>query len=134
MSQLVRAHNEDDIGYVFDTYLNTWRHSNFAGTIRNNLFYDAQRQTLEDLIARGAKILVACDDRTPGVIQGWACYELKEELPILHYIYERPGYRTLNLLIDAIPGKKPGFTTHRQNLRELSAWKNVPEIARRKTL
>ena len=129
-----RLANEADLSFIFDTYLNTWRRSPYAGTIPNHLYFDTQRVTLEDLIARGAVLEVACPEEYPRLIQGWVCWELKDETPVLHYAYERPGYHTHAFLIDGLPGSRPGFVTHRLNIKELRAWKHLPEIARRKSL
>lgn len=136
---LVREANEADYAYIFDTYLNTWRQSRFAGTIPNHLYFDTQRVVLEDLVARGAVLAVACPEEYPRLVQGWACYELKpapgkEPTAVLHYLYERPGYQTNAVLLDHIPGIKPGLLTHRLPMKELREWKWIPEIARRKSL
>lgn len=130
----VREANEADYGFIFDTYLNTWRNNPYAGAIPNHLYYDTQRVTLEDLITRGAVLAVACPAEYPRLIQGWACFEVKDGTTVLHYLYERPGYQTNQFLLDNIPGKQPGLLTHRLPLKELRAWKHLPEIARRKNL
>ena len=132
----LREASPADISFVFDTYLNDWRKSPYAGTLRNNRYFEAQRCTLEDLIARGALVVVACDDRPEleEVIQGWACYEVKNGECVLHYLYQRPGYTTHEFILTQIAGTKPGLLTHRLPIRELKAWKILPEIARRKYL
>ncbi len=134
MCREINWDEEGEVNYIFDTYLNTWRKNLYAGTIANHVYYDTQRVTLEDLIGRGAKTIIACPDDHPQLIQGWACYEIKDGAAILHYLYERPGYEVIKFLLSNIPATQPGLLTHKLPFKELKAWKLVPEIARRKNL
>lgn len=126
-----------DIPMVFDSYLKSWRISKFAGTVPNHLYFDAQRVLLEDLIARGAKVVVAYPKDHEDIILGWACGELKEGKTVLHYAYVKDPYLGLGIaesLLARLPGLQPGFITHRLPSKALKEWRWAPEIARRKTL
>jgi hypothetical protein len=133
---LIRDYEAVDLYLVFDSWLNSWRVNRHAGVIPNHKYYDLQREVIEGLIIRGAKINVAASFQS-GASLGWVCYELKDEIPIVHYLYVKDpylSYPVVRTLLESVPGTKPGFITHKLPLRELREWKHAPEIARRKVL
>jgi hypothetical protein len=134
---LVRRYRPSDLSLVFDTSLNSWRTSRWAGVIPNHLYYETQRETIEGLLSRGAEIWVVYPESNEDFIIAWACAEEKEGACVLHYLYVKDPYREFHpetLLLNTLPGTKPGFVTHRLPFKEMRAWIHAPEIARRKSL
>lgn len=137
---MIRGARSDDIRFVFDSWLRSWRKSPWAGVIPNNMYFPLTRSTIEQLIARGAELKVACLESNPDHILGWICHELNGPKAVVHYLYVKDPYLPLGIgeaLIQAIPGEKPGFYTFRY--RQVSdacsyekGWRHIPEIARRK--
>lgn len=128
-----------DLSLVFDSWMRSWRTSKWAGVIPNNLYFDTMRTLIEDLLARGAKVTVAVHDENPDLILGWACYEVKENRTVLHYIYVKDVYvgssfAIAEKLLDTLPGDKPGFITFKLPHKDLKTWTHAPEIARRLAL
>lgn len=137
MKVLVRNRKPEDLPLVFDSYLKSWRVSKFAGVIPNHLYFDTQRTLLEDLIQRGASVYVCYPEGHEDLILGWACSEVKEGKCVLHYLYVKDPYlgmRLPEILLESLPGDKPGFFTHQQKLKETKEWRHTPEMARRKSL
>lgn len=141
MEVLVRDRKPEDLPLVFDSYLRSWRLNKSAGTIPNHLFFEVQRTLLEDLLSRGATLKVAYPEGHEDLILGWALGEVKEGKCVLHYLYvkdpyleKNSGLRLPEVLLESLPGAKPGFFTHRQYLKETKEWKHTPEMARRKSL
>lgn len=134
---IIRPHDAEDIGFIMDSYLNSWRTSKFAGVVPNHLYYETQRQLMEGLLARGAKLTVASPESDPRAILGWACHEVKDEKCVLHYLFLRDSHlapAAAEALFEALPGTKPGFMTHRLFHPLLRDFVHAPEIARRKSL
>lgn len=135
MDIVTRPHTAEDLPLVFDTYLATWRISKFAGTVPNHLYHEVQRQALEGLLGRGAKLTVACHENRPDRILGWACSEVKDGRCVVHYLFERDvGLEVATVLVASLEGTKPGFVTHKLFFPALRDWTHAPEIARRKSL
>jgi hypothetical protein len=137
MDILVRDRRPEDLAMVFDSWLKSWRTSKWAGVIPNHLYFETQRVLIEDLIARGASIKIAYPSGREDIILGWACGEEKEGKTVLHYLYTKDPFIGLGipeLLLNALPGAKPGFVTHKLHLKETKEWRHTPEIARRKSL
>lgn len=133
----VRKRKPEDIPFIFDSWMKSWRVSKHAGCIPNHLFFETQRVLIEDLFARGAWTLVAYPDSDMDTIVGWAVGEVKEGKTVLHYVYVKDPFIGLGvpeLLVTNMPGTKPGFITHKLQNKELKEWRHVPEMARRKVL
>lgn len=137
MDILVRKRIPSDIPFIFDSWMKSWRISKWAGCVPNHLFFESQRVLIEDLIARGAWILVAHPSGQLDTIIGWACAEQKDEKCVLHYLYYKDAFRGLgvaDLLLAALPGSKPGYITHKLPEKLFKEWRHTPEMARRKAL
>jgi GNAT superfamily N-acetyltransferase len=137
MGVLLRPAKPSDLNFIFDSWMKAWRTSKWAGVIPNHMYYEVQRTLIEDLIARGAALLVAYPEGKDDVILGWACGEEKDEATVLHFVYVKDPFLGLGIagrLVDALPGTKPGFISHRIASKEWKEWRHVPEMARRKLL
>lgn len=132
----------DDISFIFDSWLRSWRNSPWAGIIPNNLYFALTRNVIEQLVARGAKLEVACLAADPDRILGWCCSEQTGEDAVIHYCYTKDPYLNLGInesLVARASGKKPGFYTFRYRQvvdacqpQGKDGWHHTPEIARRK--
>lgn len=133
----------DDMPFVLDSWMKSWRTSAWAGTIPNNIYFATQRDCIEQLIARGAKILIASHSKTNRIL-GWVCYELTQDSPartVINFLYVKDAYLRLTpsigaALADRVPGAKPGYFTHRYRTvvdycPQDAGWRHAPEIARR---
>lgn len=142
---LYRAARPDDISFIFDSWLRSWRKSPWAGVIPNNLYFPLTRSSIEQLVARGAVLEVACLAADPERILGWICHEQSGPDAVVHYIYVKDPYLSLGIaeaLVERVPGKKPGFYTYRYRqvvdacqpprTKDREGWVHAPEIARRK--
>jgi len=134
---LIRPARAEDLNFIFDSWMKSWRVSKYAGTVPNHLFYEVQRTLIEDLLGRGADIIIAYPENHENAILGWACGEEKDGATVLHYLYIKDPYLGLGIparLISELRGSSPGFVTHKLPNKELTAWRHVPEMARRKSL
>lgn len=137
-----RAATADDVPFILDSWMKSWRKSPWAGCIVNNSYFKVQRETIEQLIARGAKLEVACSPTKPTQILGWVCSELTtdpEPRTVIHYIYVKDPYLRLPIaatLVQRSPGRQPGYYSHRYRQVQdacdyKEGWRHAPEIARR---
>lgn len=131
---LIRSFVPDDLRLVFHAWLNDWRTSKYAGCVPNNLYYPTTRTLIEDLIGRGAKILVADSGRS---LLGWVCFEEKQGKTVLHYVYTKDAFVTAGVheaLIASISSETPGFMTFFNPKLAKNGWSHCPEMARRRSL
>jgi GNAT superfamily N-acetyltransferase len=134
----IRPAEAADINFVMSTWKRSWRSSPWAGCVRNDEYYASIGSTIEGLVARGAKILVAVSgDR----LMGWVCYEvLSDGTCAIHYLYVKDPFIRLGIgdqLVAAAEGTKPGLYTFRYHqvsecCPHNQGWHHAPEVARRK--
>jgi GNAT superfamily N-acetyltransferase len=133
---LIRDVRPSDVSLVFDSWMKSWRVSRYSGCISNNKFYEVTRENIEHLVARGAKIRVACLNEDEDTILGWICYErLSDDSFCVHYIYVKDPYLKHGVgqkLAEELPDA--GFYSYKcsQAADYFPSYKWVPEIARRK--
>lgn len=132
----IRPAKKEDVAFILDSWMKSWRVNKFSGCIPNNEYYRVTRANIENLIARGAKLRVACLDSDEDVILGWVCTEvLRSGEDCVHYLYVKDPYLKMgiaDLLVDLVA--KTGFYTYHFNqcVDLFPKFKWVPEIARRK--
>lgn len=130
-----REWREGESRFVYDAWLQSWRESKFAGCIPNHLYYETTRTCIDELIARGAKVVVA---ELNGELLGFAVGEEKDGKTVHHYTYVKDPFLRKGVeevLLSKLPGSSPGWFTFAQSrfLKD-KAWKHAPEMARRQKL
>jgi hypothetical protein len=129
-----------DVNFVLDSWLRSYRESPYAGCIPNNRFFDIMHEAVEGLLARGAKVEVACAKHDPDKILGWLCGEIINEELCLHFCYVKDPYRRMGLMTELLDRLDE---THKEGKRMYTfktaaskwlpkKWWFVPEVARRK--
>lgn len=138
-----RSATADDMAFVLDSWLKSFRTSPWAGVIPNNLYHEVTQAAVNDLIVRGARIIVAGVRGKPDRILGWVCVEaLKGDAAVCHYLYVKDPYRRrglgthvleTGLALLNVPQDCKKFHTFRTRLSaHFPEWRHEPAIARRK--
>ena len=138
-SIIVREASAEDLNFIYDSWFKSWRGCKYAGVIPNNRYYDLMRETVENLVGRGAKLLVAV---CAGRLLGFVCFEhTTDGKSVVHYIYVKDPYFKFGvgelLRDEAFPGLvEPGFMTFKSPIvmKYFDDFKHCPEIARRKDI
>jgi len=126
-----------DIKFVGDSWLRSFRDSPWAGVVGNNDYFDTYHRTIEQLFARGAKLLVACQVNDPAHILGWICTEPVKGGTAVHYLFVKRWYREKGLASELIrrsiaDGQERFYTFRTRASQYFPGWRHVPAIARRK--
>lgn len=114
----IRDYTQEDLPFILDGWIRTWRISDWAGTVPNNMIWEVTRSVIAGLLTRGARILVAEVDRESGGkrLVGFICLELPH---YLHFLFVKRAFRGLGvaaLLLDSwrtVTGCQVGTFTHR---------------------
>jgi hypothetical protein len=136
MSFHIRPAKKEDVAFLLDSWMKSWRVNKFSGCIPNNEFYSVTRNNIENLVARGSKFRVAVLDKDEDAILGWICYEkLKSGDDCVHYMYVKDPYLKMgigNKLADEV-ASTGFFSYHFHQVTDFfRKFKWAPEIARRK--
>lgn len=141
MNVIFRPANEADLDTIYESWIGSYRKSHYAGTIPNNLFREVQTQTISQLLARGAKIVVGVTPTFPDFWVSWCCYEVTSDgHPVVHYLFVADSYRAKDFHLGQKTLQAAGFDidapfmyTHRtRGAEQFKGNKYVPEIARRR--
>lgn len=135
---LRHARNSDYI-FILSNYQKSFRNSQFAGIIRNNQYYSVMKNTLDDLLARGARCVIACDKLDSDNLVGFILFETTNTVPVIHYLFVKPDFRENGiagyLLHSAAPEFEPFLYTHKtSHSKKFQSGYFSPVIARRKNL
>ncbi len=136
-----REWRDEDRAFVMDSWLRSYRSSKWAGITPNHLYFDVTRVCINQLLDRGAKILIAHAPTSEDAIIGFLCYEqLKNGEVAVHYCYVKDPYRRAGVASRLIARvytdhEKPLYYTFRTDFAKY--FKGIrlgfaPEIARRK--
>lgn len=123
----LRRASEDDIGFIFNSWLKSYRNSLFAKTISNTIYFSEHHKIIEKL-AKTSEIIIACNPDDPNQIYGYACAEKIDGIFTLHYIYVKQPFRRLglaNFMLTAfdVDMSEPSIHTHQTKVSELLAAK-----------
>jgi GNAT superfamily N-acetyltransferase len=126
-----------DVRFVVDSWLRSYRMSPWAGVIPNHRWFDVMHESVSELLARGAKLLVACNKDAPDQILGWVCHEKVRGGTCIHFVYTKEIVRrrgvASELLRHVTSENDERFYTFRTRASAyFPAYRFAPEIARRK--
>lgn len=91
-----RAATQEDVGFIFNSWLKSYRNSNFARFISNTIYYTEQHKIIETLISEN-KVIVACNEQDSNQLYGYICAGTVEGFLVCHYIYVKHTYRNMGI-------------------------------------
>lgn len=138
MQWTIRLALEADYPLVLDSWLKSTRDEPWAGNVPNNLASAVLQESLKQLLARGAKVLVAANPERDNQVVGWICAEPgREAEKVVHMIYVKKPFRRNGIareLLRAV-GLQPTdpfpFTYRTRMSRVFPNAKYLPAIQRR---
>ena len=108
-----------DSGFLYSTWLKSYRQMPFAQNMSNDVFFHHHKQQIEKILAKpNTEVIMICEIDDPNHIYGYGVIEKYGDAAIIHYVYMKHAYRKLglvgNLLKSEIPllGQKLTFVTH----------------------
>jgi hypothetical protein len=99
---LLRQMREPDESFVFNSWLRSYRKG--VPTAPSNIYYFGQHKVISDILKRSL-VMLAIDPEDHEHIYGWVCYEPRELMTGLHYVYVKHAFRRLGIastLIDYV--------------------------------
>lgn len=110
----IRTATEKDIGFLFNSWLKSFKASPAVKSIPGAVYFDAHHKVIESIFKR-AVVLVACSPQDPNQIFGYCCTEEVEGVQVLHYCYTKEAFRRMGLQALLLEEAKLGpsyFYTH----------------------
>jgi len=93
----IRPASEADIGFIFNSWLKSYKQSSFAKYVPNPVYFDHHHKAIELLLKR-SKVLVACNPADNNQIYGYLVHETVQETSVVHYCYTKEAFRKMGIL------------------------------------
>jgi hypothetical protein len=126
---VVRRPHEQDIPFVFDGWLRSYRSAKSVCQVPNETYYFWHHRLVEGFwFDRTCTWLVACNPTTPTQVFGFLCGQMAETLagnqPVLHYCYVAKNFRRWGLAsrLAATFGAAAGVVTVTHQTDASKAW------------
>jgi GNAT superfamily N-acetyltransferase len=118
----VRLAKAEDLNFVFSCWLRNYKHASlFAKNIKNDVFYKWHQKAIERIIERGAQIRIVHPAGDPETILGFACLELWDQKPLIHFVYIKKAFRGMGLAKQLLPeAALPGTYSHMTKILDLT--------------
>lgn len=87
---------EEDLLFIFNSWLKSYRHSDFANLIDAEDYYENHHKLITSIIMQATNsITILCDPEDTNHILGYIVYNTKQ--PIVYYTYVKHSFRGLGL-------------------------------------
>ena len=140
-SLIERPVESPDLAFVLSAWLKSFRRSQHAGVVPNNLYHETYKAAFDHLLRRGMVVTVICNKSNPDQLVGFIAYETAANgTPVLHYLFIKDVFRGhgigKHLLQGAGIRKDVPFiyTFKTKDIRKVRGGIWVPTVARRKHL
>ncbi len=92
----LRTATQEDVSFIFNSWLKSYRQSNFARSIANEVYFNEHHKVIEDLV-RTNKVTVACSESDSNQLYGYIVAGTHEGFFVLHYIYVKHSFRAMGI-------------------------------------
>lgn len=93
---MLRGIQEDDLHFIFSSWLKSYRSSNFAKNITNTIYFDQQHKLIEHLLS-SSQVVIACRKEDPKEIFGYIVASKIGNVFAVHYVYVKHLFRHLGI-------------------------------------
>ena len=118
---------EDDLAFIFNSWLKSYRFSHLAEKITNTIYFADHHKVIERLI-EDSSVVVACNEEDPSQVYGYIVGGALDGIALLHFIYVKHTFRNMGVgktLLDAMghDKEKAGVYTHHTRMADKLAAK-----------
>jgi hypothetical protein len=111
----VRHASEEDVNFLFHSWLRSYRDSSFAKDVSTDHYYSSHKRLVSGLLAR-CQVYVACNPTDVEQIYGFMAWERIADVLVVHYAYVKYSFRHLGvarrLWASVNPTDEPTLCTH----------------------
>ena len=122
----LRTANDEDLPFIFSSWLKSYRSSHFAKKITNTIYFGDHHKVIEHLL-KNSIVMISCNEEDPSQIYGYAVGSQVDGIFILHFIYVKHTFRNMgigSMLLDSYGFDKENaslYTHHTDVAERLSA-------------
>lgn len=104
----LRPYEAADHNFVLNSWLKSYRNSDFAKKIDNETYYKSHAILIASILAT-ATTIIACDPEAHHVIYGYLCWTPNNDSPdCFHYCYVKGPFRKMGIAKVLVTSVNPG--------------------------
>lgn len=126
----LRKANQEDVGFIFNSWLKSYKFSLFAKNITNTIYFAEHHKVIERLL-KSNETIIACNDADPTQIYGFVNGGFVDGIFCLNYIYVKQSFRNLGIgktllnYFEHDPSSAAVYTHHTRIAERLAAKYNL---------
>ncbi len=126
----LRKANQEDVGFIFNSWLKSFKFSLFAKNVTNTIYYAEHHKIIERLLKQNETI-IACNDDDPSQIYGFINGGRVDGIFCLNYVYVKQSFRNLGIgktllnYFEHDPATAAVYTHHTRIAERLAAKYNM---------
>ena len=82
----LRTANDEDLPFIFNSWLKSYRNSHFAEKITNTIYFSDHHKVVENIL-KDSVTMIACNADDPTQMYGYAVGSQTDGIFVLHFIY-----------------------------------------------
>jgi GNAT superfamily N-acetyltransferase len=92
----LRPANSEDVGFIFNAWLKSFRNSDLSKDIANEVYYSEHHKVIENLL-KTYEVLIACNQDDLTQIYGFICAGSTDNIFTVNYIYVKHTFRRMGI-------------------------------------
>ena len=126
----LRPAAQTDVGFIFNSWLKSYKYSLFARTITNTIYFSEHHKLIEKLL-KSNETIVACNPNDPEQIYGYVNAGRIGGVFCLNYIYVKQSFRGLGIgksllnYFEHDPSSASVYTHHTRTAEKLAPKYNM---------
>jgi len=92
----LRPANAEDVGFIFNAWLKSYKSSKFCENIPNEIYYAEHHKIIENLL-KNYNVIVACNQEDPSQLYGFICAGNTGNVFTIHYAYVKYTFRKMGI-------------------------------------
>jgi ribosomal protein S18 acetylase RimI-like enzyme len=93
---LLRPANSEDVGFIFNAWLKSFRNSEFASDIANEIYFAEHHKVIEALL-KNYEVVIACNKDDNSQIYGFICAGLTDGIFTVNFTYVKHTFRRMGI-------------------------------------
>ena len=91
-----REYRPEDYNFILSNWAKSYRSSPYSGPIPNNLYHATLKELVDQLLGRGAYVVLAVSEDDDDQFLGFVCWEQAQALPVVHYVFVKDEFREIH--------------------------------------
>ena len=85
---------EDDLPFLYNSWLKSYRLSHFAEKVTNTIYFQDHHKLVERIL-QNSKVLMACNPSDPSQLYGYVVASSVDDIIVVHFLYVKHTFRNM---------------------------------------